>query len=428
VTAQRERAKSDLAPRIGLVLSGGGARGAYEAGILSYLFGDLSRRVGRMVHFDIVTGSSVGAIHASYVAANQQEPDAGERLAEIWRSLSFDAIFEVGATDLLRIPWRLLGLGTPPRLPATRNRPARIAGVFDTTRLEQLVLDQIEWGRIRRNLTDGFLDALAVTTTEIATGRSVVFVDTPTQELPVWTRDPFIIARAAQIDASHTLASAAIPLLFPAVRIDQTYYCDGGLRLNTPLVPALRLGADRVLIIGLRHPVSEKEQDRLARARESSYSNPAFLAGKALNALLLDRVESDVDRLRLFNAILRCGTQQYGEEFTVRINAPIIERRNTPYRIVPDLFLRPSEDLGELAAKCLQHQPRASGIRTRLTRSIARYAASGTALEADLLSYLFFDRCYADHLIELGRRDAEKVADQLTSFLFDTLDTVEGKE
>jgi NTE family protein len=127
-------------------LSGGGARGAYEAGILSYLFGDLTKRAGRTVHFDIVTGSSVGAIHASYIAANQQEPDAGERLVAIWRSLSFDTIFEVGASDLLRIPWRLLGLGTPPVLPATNDRPARIAGAFDTTRLEQLVLDQIEWG------------------------------------------------------------------------------------------------------------------------------------------------------------------------------------------------------------------------------------------------------------------------------------------
>ena len=417
-----KKSKAPLAPRIGLVLSGGGARGAYEAGILAYLFGDLTRRAGRMVHFDIVTGSSVGAIHASYVAAHQQETDAGERLAAIWRSLSFDAIFEVGAADLVRIPWRLLGIGTPPKLPATSNRPARIAGAFDTTRLEQLVLDQIEWAKIRRNLADGSLDALAVTATEIATGRSVVFVDTPTDQLPVWTRDPYIIARAARIDASHTLASAAIPLLFPAVRVGPTYYCDGGLRLNTPLVPALRLGADRVLIIGLRHQATAQEQDRMARARETNYGSPTYLAGKTLNALLLDRIETDVDRLRLFNAILERGAEVYGDEFLSRINEPIIERRNTPYRIVPDLFLRPSEDLGEIAAKCLHHQPRSSGVRSWLTRNIARYAARGTVLEADLLSYLFFDRCYAQHLIELGRRDAERVAGQLLDFLFDAVE------
>lgn len=422
---QQRKTKSALAPRVALVLSGGGARGAYEAGILAYLFGDLVRQAGRAIHFDIVTGSSVGAIHASYVAAHQQEADAGERLAAIWRSLSFDTIFEVGATDLLRIPWRLLGLGTPTELPATKSRPARIAGAFDTTRLEQLVLDQIEWAKIRRNLAEGSLDALAVTATEIATGRSVVFVDTPTDQLPVWTRDPFIIARSAQIDASHTLASAAIPVLFPAVRIGPTYYCDGGLRLNTPLVPALRLGADRVLIIGLRHPATTREQDRLARAREANYTNPAYLAGKALNALLLDRVETDVDRLRLFNAILECGADAYGDGFLARINKPIIERRNTPYRIVPDMFLRPSEDLGEIAARCLRHQPPASGIRSWLTRNIARYAARGAVLEADLLSYLLFDRCYAEHLIELGRRDAEQAADQLLSFLFDEMEEKE---
>ncbi|MBI1816702.1 MAG: patatin-like phospholipase family protein [Deltaproteobacteria bacterium] len=412
--------RPEAAPRhVALVMSGGGARGAYEAGVLSYLFGDLAARLGRPIHFDIVTGTSVGAVHACYVAATQQEPDAGTRLTEIWRSLSFERIFEIGATDVFRVPWRLLGFGgLGDWLPASdESAPKRLPGLFDTESLEALVLGRIDWAQLRRNIDEGALEALAIAATEVATGRSVVFVDNQSQTVPRWARDPFVIARAARIDADYALASAAIPLVFPAVRIDRTYYCDGGLRLNTPLSPALRLGADRVLVIGLRYPRSPAEEDRIARRRAANYASPTYLVGKALNALLLDRIEYDVDRLRLFNAILDSGVRSYGADFLVRINEPIIAQRNTPYRIVRDLFLRPSKDLGAIAGECLRHQPRSHGLRDWLSRNVARYAARGAMAEADLLSYLFFDRCYAEHLIDLGRHDAEQAADELIEFL-----------
>jgi NTE family protein len=405
-------------PRIALVLSGGGARGAYEAGVLSYLFGDLAAQLGRPVHFDIVTGTSVGAVHACYVAASQNDADAGQRLAAIWRSLSLNQVFAVGAADLFRVPWKLLGLGGPPgTLPATNGIPERTRGLFDTSWLESIVLHQVAWRQLRTNIESGTLHALAIAATEIATGRSVVFVDNQHQAVPRWARDPFVIARPAQIGPAHALASAAIPLIFPAIRIDRTYYCDGGLRLNTPLSPALRLGADRVLVIGLRHPRTAEEEDRIAHHREPGYTSSTFLVGKALNALLLDRIEYDIDRLHLFNAILESGARTYGPDFLARINEPIITQRNTPYRIVRDCLLRPSKDLGELAAECLRHQPRSAGLRDWLSRNVVRYAGRGALAEADLLSYLFFDRCYADHLIELGRHDAAAAADELVAFL-----------
>jgi len=396
-------------------MSGGGARGAYEAGVLSYLFDELPQRLGRPVHFDIVTGTSVGAVHACYVAARQQEAGAGATLAGIWRSLSLDRVFEVGAADLFRVPWRLLGLGSVESLlPATGDHPRdRIPGLFDVGWLESLVSDNIDWQMLGRNLESGALEALAIAATEIATGRSVVFVDKRNGPMPPWARDPFVIARPARISPEHALASAAIPLIFPAVRIDHTFYCDGGLRLNTPLAPALRLGADRVLVIGLRHPRAPEEEDRAARRREASYSSPTYLVGKALNALLLDRIEYDLDRLRLFNAILESGVRAYGADFLTRINEPIVALRNTPYRIVQDFMLRPSKDLGVLADQCLRHQPRSRGVRSWLSRNVARYVGRGAVGEADLLSYLFFDRCYADHLIELGRHDAAQAADGL---------------
>src|SRR5262249_52799853 len=276
----------------------------------------------RPAPFDIVTGTSVGAVHACYVAAAQGEPDAAMRLVDIWRSLSLDRVFPVGIAEVFRVPWQLLGLAAQRRpLPARGGGiPERLPGLFDTSWLESLVADGIAWKGLRHNLESGALQALAIAATEIATGRSVVFIDTHTGTAPQWARDPFVIAHPTHIRPAHALASAAIPLMFPAVRIDGAYYCDGGLRLNTPLAPALRLGADRVLVIGLRHPRSPLEEDRLAHRRVGNYANPMYLLGKALNALMLDRIEYDVDRMRLFNAILDGGTRLYGPEFLQRIN------------------------------------------------------------------------------------------------------------
>jgi NTE family protein len=312
----------------------------------------------------------------------------------------------------------MLGLGSsPPRLPAKGEIPERLPGLFDTGWLESIVLDTIDWKRLHAELDEGSLHAVAVAATEIGTGRSVVFVDSPHGPVRKWSRDHFVVTRTTRLAPAHALASAAIPMAFPAVQIDGAFYSDGGLRLNTPLSPALRLGADRVLVIGLRHVRPQAELDRLAQHREVAYSNPVYLAGKALDALLLDRVEHDLDRLRLFNAILRTGRAAYGQEFLGRINEAVVPERGAPYRVVEDFLIRPSRDLGELAAECLAIQRPVSGLSDWLSRNVVRYAGRGAFGEADLLSYLFFDRCYTEHLIALGRHDAASAADDLLEFL-----------
>jgi NTE family protein len=403
-------------PTVAVVMSGGGARGAYEAGVLEYVLDELPKRLGRPVRFDIVTGTSVGAIHACYVAATQADAGSGRQLAEIWRSLTLDTVFPVRATDLVRVPWRLSGLGrVGTLLPGGDDAaPERLPGLFDTRWLDSIVLEHVPWTHIRRNIEAGELRALAIAATEIATGRSVVFVENGDGEHAIdWGRDPFVVARPARIGPQHALASAAIPLLFAAIRIGRTYFCDGGLRLNTPLAPALRLGADRVLVIGLRHPATQEEEDRIARRRIASFNSPTYLAGKALNALLLDRIETDVDRMRLFNEILQTGIDTYGEEFLARINEPIVRLRNRPYRIVRDVFLRPSEDLGVIASEAMRADVHSHGMRSWLSQNVARYAARGAVGEADLLSYLFFDRAYTERLIALGRADAKRAEKNL---------------
>jgi NTE family protein len=403
-------------PRIALVLSGGGARGAYEAGVLSYLFESLPQRLGRAPHFDIVTGTSVGAVHACYVAGSSQDTPAAERLRSIWAALSLDGVYRLGMSDLIRLPLRLLGgLGVPGlSLPDEGPLPDHVAGLFDTSWLRALVMDRVYWHGIKRNLDDGKLAALAVATTEVATGRSVVFTDTRPQVSIPQGADPHVSYQVARIGPRHALASAAIPLLFPAIRIGNAYHCDGGLRLNTPLAPAIHLGADRVLVIGLRYQATVEELDALRRRREASVMSPSYLTGKALNALLLDRVETDLERLRLFNAILERGLEVYGPTFLDRINEPIAAQRGRPYRIVDSLYLPPSEDLGALASECLE---RDDGERSLVGRTLASVVARGTLGEADLLSYVFFDQAYTKRLVDLGRADAEASVDALCAFL-----------
>jgi NTE family protein len=389
--------------------------------VLRYILDVLPKRLGRRVRFDIVTGTSVGAVHACYVAGMVGQREPGRPLADIWQSLSAENVYNLGVADMLSAPLKMLGFGAPAWGPAAAGEESadRLPGVLNTEPLETLVRTQIPWANIRRHIDSGTVSALAVAATEISTGRTVVFVDNASGEVDSWAHDPFVEARAAHIGPRHAIASAAIPLLSPLVRVNGAYYCDGGLRLNTPLAPALRLGADRVLVIALRPEprlLNGEQHDPSAGHREADFTRPTYLAGKVLDALLLDHVDYDLDRLRLFNAILTSGKRAYGNAFLKRINEPITARRGLPYRIVRELCIRPSRDLGEIAFECAENRPWAPGLRAYLTGAMVRYVARGTPGEGDLLSYVLFDHSYAEQLINLGMTDAEACRDELVDF------------
>ena len=328
-----------------VILSGGGARGAYEAGVLRYVFGTLPERLGYRPRIDLYCGTSVGAVHACFLAAYADAmPGAIEELSEIWARMSFDRVYRFGLGDAASFARTLLGLPLA-RTPGSGEHPARIHGLLNTAPLEDLVVSRIPWRRMRRNIRSGLVDSVCIGATEIASGRTLMFVDNRERQLPSWTHDRHVVARPARVGPVHALASAAIPLLFPAVRIGDSYFCDGALRQVTPLSSALRLGANRILVIGLRKEEPGEDPGPVGEARLRQFLSAGFLFGKVLNAFLTDRVEYDLAHMRVLNEMLKVGTEIQGSTYLDEVNARVQARRGLGFRVVEDAFVRPSQDL-----------------------------------------------------------------------------------
>ncbi len=405
-----------MQPRFGLVLSGGGSRGAYEAGVIRYIRERLPADLGHQADFDIITGTSVGAINASYLAATADHPQfQAERLCAVWRSLEIEQLISLRARDILRAVGLLLGLDAPPPKPAAY----RYGGLLDTRGLERFVLKSIPWRGIRRNLKSGLLKSIALATTHIGSGHTVVFIDS-TEPLPQSNlADPFIAFRTAHLGPRYALASAAIPMLFPAVKIRQSFYVDGGLRLNTPMLPAIRLGANRVLVISLRYrqatTPSLSSSIPLSREHEMTYPKPLFLAGKALNALMLDHTDVDLARLERLNQIIEAGKAVFGDSFQEQLNRQLATQEIAPVRLLKSLHIHPSQDIGVIAATLLREDR--IKLKGRLAKTLLRvFARSEGNRENDLVSYLLFDGQFAEALIDLGYHDAATRHDELVDF------------
>lgn len=390
--------------RIAMILSGGGARGAYEVGVLWYVFDDLVRlRGGRIPRIDILCGTSVGAINACYLAAHLADPVLGmRRLVDLWSELMLTRVLGFGFRQLISLPKVLIG------------GSANGTGVFDVTPMADLVTREISWRAVSRCLRRQQLRALSVSCTEVATGRTVVFIQTaPNLTIPA-PPPPRTLFRADRIGPQHALASAAIPLLFPPVRIDDELYLDGGLRQNTPIAPALRLGATHVFAIGSSREIKGVVRSEAPDTAQARQPGAAFLMGKVLNAFLLDHIDTDMELLQRLNNVIVDGTRAYGPGFVDSINQEAHKRNGWAYRYVRPLSIHPSEDIGNLANEHLK-KGRLRGDPI-LTKRLFKVLDLGVDSEADLASYLLFDGPFCRHLIEMGRADAHARRDEILEF------------
>lgn len=382
-----------------LVLSGGGARGAYEAGVISYLRDELEPRLGRPLKLDFLCGTSVGAVTACAMASRADSPRTqGRELASFWARLSLKDVLRFGVGDLLRTV-REQGGG----------------GLANPEGLRQL-LSTVDWRAIGRNIRGGHLEALSLCATRVSDGRTAVFVQQAVRSPSLWLDNPHFEAISARIGPRHALASAAMPVLFRPVAIHGELYLDGGLRMNVPVSPALRMGAQRVAVISLQPGALPGGAVPRVQVRPTA----VFLAGKALNSLLQDRLDQDVENLRRINAIIEEGFETFGADFTRSMNRAIHPYRTFPLRYVRNLLLRPSKDLGAIAAECvrtrdfLRRHPQVPGLFLSLLGGHESHDS------ADLASYLLFDRAFADELIALGRADARAREDEWARFFDDT--------
>lgn len=370
---------------LALVLTGGGARGAYQIGMLRAL----ARRFPDL-RVPIITGVSAGAVNAAHLAAHHGTfPQAVEELVGLWSELTPERVFRADAGSLswnvARWGLRLLSGGKAP-MPEVR-------GFVETSPLREYLEEAMaaiggEITGIDYNLHRGVLKAVAISTTSYTTGQSVVWVQG--RDIELWER-PNRVSIQTKIRVDHVMASSALPLVFPAIPIGDQWYGDGGVRLAAPLSPALHLGARRILAVSTRFDRSRAEADEF---EVTGYPPPAQVMGVLMNAIFLDLLDQDVHRLERLNRLLE--------------RIPEGERNGLqPVRLV---VMRPSRDLSKLAG---EYEPRLPRAFRFLTRGLGTRETGSP----DLLAMLMFQPDYIRALIDLGEEDAERRLDEIVDLL-----------
>ena len=385
--AGREFAPAAPAPdrgELALVLGGGGARGAYQVGLLRYL-----ARTYPGLRFPIQTGVSAGAINIALLAQHHGSfRQAVDELSCLWAELVPEQIFRVDVTSLVGNIGRW-GL----RLTSGGVTDARTRALVDTAPLRHFLEEALapvhgELTGIEYNLQRGSVRAVAISTTDYTTGQSVIWLQG--REIETWER-PGRISRHCRLTVDHVMASAALPLFFPAVQIGPHWYGDGGIRLAAPLSPALHLGASKILTVSTRY---DRTRGEASRPTIPGYPPPAQVIGLLLDAIFLDVVDQDVARLERMNELLR----------------RVPPEQRAAMRIIDVLVMRPSQDLARIAAEYEPRLPRAFRL---LTRGLGtRETAS-----PEVLSMLMFQDDYAKRLMALGESDAERRGEEIDRFI-----------
>ena len=369
--------------RTALVLSGGGARGAYQVGVLKALAELLPEE--KTLPFPILCGSSAGAINAAVLACHASRFKVGvRRLEQVWANFTSGQIYRADAwgMTLNRLRW-FASLFRPRRLAPSRR------SLLDNAPLRRLLKRIIRFDQIESALRQGHLFALSVTCSGYGSGESVSFFEGH-PELTSWQRFRRAGART-RIGIDHLLASSAIPLLFPAVKIHREYFGDGSVRFLAPVSPALHLGADRVMIIG----VAGTEREERKAMDGHRYPTLAEVAGQVLDSVFLDSLSSDLEQLQRVNQTLE------------RIPEALL--LDLDLRPIETLVISPSRNLASLSGKHTRSL-------TPVVRFFFRRAGITHRTGSSVLSYLLFEASYTRELIALGHADAMRQKDEILRF------------
>lgn len=367
-----------------LVLGGGGARGAYQTGVVRAL-GEIARESGEARPFGILCGLSAGAVNAAYLAARPASLHRTSKdLMNFWSSLDSEKVYRIDTGSLSRIgfDWALdLLLGG-------LKQSVAVKALLDTRPLRELLAGVLDVQKIRTAVEAGLIDSVGITASCYATQRSVTFVETGRPgALANHTEGPRPM-KLTSVNRDHVMASAAIPIFFPPVLLDGQYFGDGAVKNAAPLSPAIRMGATSLCVVGVHRATGE------APVSGSARPTAARILGSLLDTLFLDSLDADVERLDHVNRILEATA-----------TSPAAHGQ----RVIPHLYLLPSEDPGGLALQHVQSAPRT-----------IRYLIRGLGSEeesASLLSYLLFEGPYLSALADLGYRDTWDRKDQVRTLL-----------
>ena len=391
----------DATKPVGLMLSGGGARAAYQVGVLEAI-ADLRKECGAAAQgnpFPIITGTSAGAINAAALACGSDDFDATVRqIAHTWRNFSADQVYRADHLSMMRSGATWLTLFSAGWMLAKwwRIKPRSL---LDNTPLGELLERMVPLARLPTLIQQGHVQALAVTASSYSSGEHVTFFDGSKHLLP-WTRSQRK-ALQTSISHAHLLASSAIPFVFPAVELpyqaQRQYFGDGSMRQSAPVAPAIHLGAQRLLVVGAGRMSEPQDEERTPV--NMGYPSIAQIAGHALSNIFLDALAVDVERVRRINQTLQL--------------VPEALRAQCALRPIDLLVIAPSQRLDEVASRHIGDLPQA--VRTMLAAvgiSTARADIKGAALA----SYLLFESNYTTELMALGYADTQTQRAEVCAF------------
>lgn len=389
-TATQRSGESQGAPATsGLILTGGGARAAYQVGVLAALAERLPADAGNP--FPVISGASAGSINALLMASragNFQQAVAD--MSRLWSNLTVDKVYRIDTPTMLKTSARWLAWFT--FLRAQRFAPAAL---LDNSPLRKMLETHCPLAHVQKSLDRGELQAIAVTAASYTTARSTTFFQGALGTLS-WsrTRRDGVMTN---LSLDHLMASIALPIIFPATRIGDEYYGDGSMRQAAPLSPAIHLGADQLLVIGMRN---EDARKRNPPGVSPDYPSFGEIGGYILDSLFMDSLYADIERLRRINELVR----QLGHA---------AQHGVTPLREIDVTVIVPSEDIRDIAQRHARRMP-------RTLKTMFRLLGATRSRGSQLTSYLLFDGEYCRELIELGYQDGLRHRDALAPFVEST--------